>query len=179
MRRKERVAGIWINGAEVSFPSAPGFYFVGVTDGLAKAGALETILSETGLGARYLGLATENPETSSLRAEEFRAALIELRARQRLFATTPGRIQMQDGGLFRTKVPFPAATPIGEYVVSVYHIQDGWPVEGVSTPLQVKKAGFGAWLYKFAHDHPPAYGVIAILVAGFAGWLGGVAFRRG
>ena len=178
VRRKERVAGIWVNGAEISFPSAPGFYFVAVTDGLRDAGTLETILSETGLGARYLGLPPARPDTSAAQAEEFRSALIELRSRQRLFATTPSRIEMQAGGLFRANVPFPAATPIGNYVVTVYHIVDGWPVEGVSTPLKVRKAGFGAWLYDFAHEHPPAYGIIAILVAGFAGWVGGVAFRK-
>jgi len=177
--RKERVAGIWANGAKATFPDAPGFYFVAVTDGLRAYGNLDTVLSETGLGAKYLGLPVTEAGMESDLVEEFRDALIELRSRQRLFSTEPGRIHLRDDGLFRTNVPFPAATPVGEYQVTIYHVQDGWPVEGVTTPLTVRKAGVGAFIYDFAHEYPAVYGLIAILAAAGAGWLGGVAFRRG
>ncbi len=178
VRRKERVGGIWINQTEVDFPSAPSFYFVAATDGMSASGDLENILEETGLGARFLGLAAKSSDVNSKLVDEFRAALIELRGRQQLYATKPGRIDMRADGLFRTYVPFPAATPVGQYTVTVYHIVDGWPVAGTSTPLQVRKAGFGAFVYEFAHAYPALYGVIAILVALGAGWFGGWVFRR-
>ena len=175
--RKERVAGIWVNGERVTFPAAPSFYFVGVTDGLLADGDVDSILEQAGLGARYL---TPPPgaEVASTVAEEFRDALVALKARQRLYVTMPGRVDMRDDGLFRIKIPFPAAVPTGEYVVTVYHIVDGWPVAEDSTPLLVRKAGFGAFVYDIAHREPLLYGLIAILVALGAGWLGGYAFRR-
>lgn len=177
VRRKERTAGIWVNQAEVSFPSAPGFYYVAVTDGLRSDGKLSTILAETGLGARYLGLPAEGDADSAL-VDDFRNALIELRGREQLYATEPGAITMRDDGLFRTSVPFPAAVPVGKYVVTVYHVVDDWPVAGATTPLTVRKAGFGAFVYNSAQEYPALYGIIAILVALVAGWFGGWAFRR-
>lgn len=179
VRRKERVAGVWVNRASVEFSGAPGFYFVAVTDGLAEAGELDKILAETGLGARYLGLPADDPALSADTVAEFRSALVELKSREQLYAAKPGRIDMRADGLFRTNVPFPAATPVGVYTVTVYEVIDGWPVAGDATPLKVRKGGFGAFVYQTAHDHPALYGVIAILIAAAAGWFGGWAFRRG
>lgn len=178
VRQKERVAGVWINQQQVAFTSAPGFYFVGVTDGLAAGGELEAILSDTGLGAHYLDLPTNPPNIEADTVETFRHALVELRKRQNLYSAQPGRIIMRDDGLFRTNVPFPAGTPVGEYTVSVYHVVDGWPTAGASTPLQVRKAGFSAFVYRIAHTEPVLYGIIAILVALGAGWFAGWAFGR-
>ena len=177
VRKKSRVAGIWMNQAEVAFPQAPGFYFVAATERLRAAGELDSVLKETGLGARYLGLAAAGNVSPKL-ADEFRHALIELRGRQQLYSMEPALVEMRKDGLFRTTVSFPAATPVGKYTVTVYHVADGWPVAGDSTPLLVRKAGFGAFVYDFAHEHPPLYGMIAILVALSAGWFAGWVFRR-
>lgn len=179
VRRKERVAGVWVNRQQVAFPDAPGFYYVSVTDGLHPEGNLDQVLSETGLGARFLGLQADDASIDKKLVEEFRDALIELRSREKLYSTVPGRIDMRPDGLFRTTVPFPAATPVGVYTVTVYHVVDGRPIAGTTTPLAVRKAGFGAFVYEVAHDEPALYGVIAILVALGAGWFGGWAFRRG
>lgn len=179
IRRKERVAGIWINQTQVGFPTAPVFYFVGVTDGLATTDELDKILEETGLGARYLGLSASDPALSADTVTEFRDALVELRSRKQLYATKPGRIEMRPDGLFRADVPFPAATPVGAYTVTVYEVIDGWPVAVDATPLTVRKGGFGAFVYAFANREPALYGIVAILIAATAGWLGGWAFRRG
>ena len=178
VRRKERVAGIWINGKEVSFDKAPGFYFVGVTEGLRSEGELEAILQSTGLGARFLDLESTTPDTDGATVKAFRDALVELRIRQSLYSAEPGRIAMRKDGLFRTTVPFPDGTPVGEYTVSVYHVIDGWPTATASTPLKVRKAGFSAFVYQIAHTEPVLYGLIAILVALGAGWFAGWAFKR-
>lgn len=179
VRRKERVAGIWVNGMEVAFDKAPGFYFVGVTEGLkTEEGELDSILQSTGLGARFLDLETSAPDVDGATVKAFRDALVELRTRQSLYSAEPGLIVMRKDGLFRTTVPFPDDTPVGEYTVSVYHVIDGWPTAAASTPLKVRKAGFSAFVYQIAHDEPVLYGLIAILVALGAGWFAGWAFRR-
>lgn len=178
VRRKERFAGIWVNGKEVTFDKAPGFYFVGVTEGLRTEGELDTILQSTGLGARFLDLETSAPDADDATVKAFRDALVELRTRQSLYSAEPGRIVMRKDGLFRTTVPFPDDTPVGEYTVSVYHVIDGWPTAAASTPLKVRKAGFSAFVYQIAHAEPVLYGLIAILVALGAGWFAGWAFKR-
>jgi uncharacterized protein (TIGR02186 family) len=176
IRRKERFAGIWVNQTEVTFSATPGFYYVAVTPGLKADGRLDTILAETGLGARYLGL-TALGETQLV--ETFRKALIELRGRSKLYSTEPDIVQIRPDGLFRVTVPFPASTPVGDYSVTVYQIIDGWPIAGATTPLRVQKAGFSAFVFDLAHGTPFIYGLVAITIALSAGWLGGLAFRRG
>ena len=178
VREKERTAGICINQDEVTFKNAPSFYFVATTQGLRGDGKLETILEGLGVGPRYLGMTPVNSNLSAERVEEFRDALITLRQRDQLYAKEPGLIVMRDDKLFRTKVPFPSSTPIGDYTVTVYEVIDGWPVLGAETPLRVQKAGFGAFVYNTAHDHPALYGIVAILIALVAGWFGGWAFRK-
>lgn len=187
VREKKRTVGIWINQNRMVFERTPSFYYVATTDGLRGDGQLDSILASTGLGPRYLGLTPRDGAESGAddldaadhaRVEEFRTALINIRADQQLYSKAPGRIIMRKDRLFRTTVPFPAVTPVGEYTVIVYEIVDGWPVISAETPLIVQKAGFGAFVYNAAHDHPALYGVIAILIALVAGWLGGWAFRK-
>ena len=46
-------------------------------------------------------------------------------------------------------------------------------------PLTISKIGVGADIYDFAHG-PLAflYGLLAVLLAGSAGWIAGAVFRR-
>lgn len=178
VREKARTAGIWINQNEVTFERAPSFYFVATTDGLRGDGKLETVLRNLGVGPRYLGLSPQKTTLSDERVNEFRDALVDLRERQHLYAKEPGRVVMRKDRLFRATVPFPAATPVGDYTVIVYEVIDGWPIVGAETPLKVRKAGFGAFVYNTAHEHPALYGIVAILIALVAGWFGGWAFRK-
>jgi len=178
VREKERTAGIWINQNEATFKNAPSFYFVAATEGLRGDGKLETILESLGVGPRDLSMTPIESNLSSERVDGFRDALITLRQRDQLYTKEPGHVLMREDRLFRTKVPFPSSTPIGDYTVTVYEVIDGSPVLGAETPLKVRKAGFGAFVYNTAHDHPALYGIVAILIALVAGWFGGWAFRK-
>jgi len=48
----------------------------------------------------------------------------------------------------------------------------------VSRPLPVGKVGFSAQLAGWASHDGPLYGLGAIVMALFAGWLGGAVMRR-
>jgi len=178
VREKERIAGIWINQDQVTFKNAPSFYFVATTEGLRGDGTLEAILESLSVGPRYLGMTPVDNNLTSERVNEFREALITLREHDQLYAKEPGHVLMREDKLFRTQVPFPSSTPIGDYTVTVYEVIDGHPVLGTEAPLLVRKAGFGAFVYNTAHDHPALYGIVAILIALVAGWFGGWAFRK-
>lgn len=178
VREKERTAGIWINQNEVTFKNTPSFYFVATTEGLRGDGTLETILESLGIGPRYFGMTPVDSNLTPERVNEFREALITLRERDQLYAKEPGHVLMREDRLFRAQVPFPSSTPIGDYTVTLYEVIDGLPVLGAEVPLRVRKAGFGAFVYNTAHDHPALYGIVAILIALVAGWFGGWAFRK-
>ena len=68
--------------------------------------------------------------------------------------------------------------PTGSYTAEIYHFNAGKAVSVSRTNLSVQKAGVEAAIYNYAHDHSAIYGIVAILIALFAGWLGGVVFRK-
>jgi hypothetical protein len=62
--------------------------------------------------------------------------------------------------------------------VQVFLIRDQRVQSAQTTPLIVSKIGVQAEVFDFAHQHSALYGIIAIAVALFAGWLGNAVFRK-
>lgn len=176
VRKKERISGIWINTDSVAFDTVPGFYHVSATAGLIgeKLGA---VLAETGIGLRYQNLSPASAMAPD-RAGEFSAALLRRKEARGLYVAEPGLIEFVDGTLFRTVVSFPATVPIGEYRVDVYHVKNGWVHSVTTIPLKVGKVGMEEAIYRFAHEQPALYGLVAILVAALSGYGAGMLFGR-
>ena len=71
-----------------------------------------------------------------------------------------------------------ATSVSGTYTVDVFLVREGEVVAAQATPLVVSKIGVGADMADIAHRYAALYGIIAVLVAGMAGWLAGIIFRR-
>ena len=80
--------------------------------------------------------------------------------------------------LFRTTFSFPANVTTGVYNVDVFLLRKGRIVSTRSRALTITKVGVGASIFDFAHQHAPIYGIMAVVVALFAGWLAGALFRK-
>ena len=176
IRRKERVAGIWVNGTSVTFQNAPAYYRTAASKPLSEIAAPE-VLEKLQIGSSRIDLSTR----SSRGAEtilEFRDAFIRSKKRQALYSEDISDIKITRGRLFRSTIPFPVSVPIGTYEVTVHLFKHGRLVSSEKTPLTVQKVGLEAKIYDFAHDHAAWYGLIAIAIALVAGWLAGVIFRR-
>jgi uncharacterized protein (TIGR02186 family) len=176
IRRKERVAGIWVNGTSVTFENAPAYYRTAASKPLSEIAAPE-VLEKLQIGSSRIDLSTR----SSRGAEtilEFRDAFIRSKKRQALYSEDISDIKITRGRLFRSTIPFPVNVPIGTYEVTVHLFKHGGLVSSEKTPLTVQKVGLEAKIYDFAHDHAAWYGLIAIAIALVAGWLAGVIFRR-
>lgn len=176
VRRKERIGGIWVNGSEQRFESVPGYYFVASSRPLAEI-ASEAMLARHQIGIRRLPL----PAAGSVPADRlkpFRTGLVEIKQTQGLFSVAPGRIARVEDRLFRADVTFPANVPTGAYTADVYLFRSGVVVGSTRTTLAVRKAGMEAAVYDFAHQHSAIYGILAIAIALFAGWLAGAIFRK-
>lgn len=176
VRRKARIAGIWVNAEEVAFDDAPGFYHV------AASQPPDELLPEPRRQALQIGV--ENIAFrlhDSLSTDEenaFRAALVRNKQRSGLYSAEPGIVSFQGNRLFRTRVELPANVPTGRYDVSVFLVTDG-AVAGVSrSALDVRKVGLEAKITEFAFQQAPVYGLLAILVALIAGWFAGFVFRK-
>jgi len=176
VRRKERVAGIWVNGASVTFRAAPAYYRIAASRPLREI-ASRDVLDQLGIGVAQLELFTRSQRPAE-EIRTFRDAMIRNKKRLQLYSEDISDIKIIRDLLFRSTIPFPANVPTGDYEVTVYLFKNGKPVSQQTTSLPVRKVGLEAGLYNFAHEHAPWYGAIAIALALMAGWLAGVIFRR-
>ncbi|SLN28861.1 TIGR02186 family protein [Oceanibacterium hippocampi] len=176
VRRKERVAGIWVNSTAFTFKSLPGFYAVAASAPLAE------ILSAS--QARRLEVGSENlrftPEKGlgDPEAPLFKTALIRNRLRDGLFSRETATVSFLGGTLFRANIHIPANVPVGSYTASIYLFRDGDIIEGQTTSLLIQKFGVGRTIFDFAHDQPFFYALIAVLLALLSGWAAALFFRR-
>ena len=178
VRRRERLAGVWVYGAAMIFRGLPAFYHVAATRPLEEIAA-PAVLSARRIGAERLrlraagGSAADDRET----VQAYRKALIRNKTGQRLYAYEPVGIEVAGGRLFRTAVDFPANVPTGPYRVEVFLFDGGREIGRSESTLVVRKAGIEAAVFNLAHQRSALYGAAAILIALSFGWLAGVIFR--
>lgn len=176
VRRKARVAGIWINTEALRFESAPGFYAVATTkpvrDLLDERNAA---IYEIGLSHLQLSPATAaDPETT----RSFQDGLVALRRSEGLYVEQPYGVQVTDRILYRARIPIPSAVPVGNYQAEIYLIDDAGGGNGrvrarSTAPVIIDKTGFERGVYVFAQEHSLLYGLLAVLVALAMGWAAG------
>ncbi len=174
VRRKERTAGIWLNRSDMTFADVPGFYSIAATRPIEQLARPE-VLERNHIGVDHLGLEPIDPTDE---VDVFRQALIRNKQREGLFPTAAGTVTFVGSRLFRTTVTFPANVPTGSYQVSVFLMRNGQVQGAQTTPLLVSQLGLSADIVDFAYRRALLYGLIAVVVAVMAGWLGSVAFRR-
>jgi uncharacterized protein (TIGR02186 family) len=177
VRRKSRVAGIWVNTEQVTFANLPSFYAV------ASSRPMAEILSPAAaafyrLGVANLKLVAVTPAPSVV-VDAFRTALERTQQEAGLFAERTGKVDFLGERLFRTTITFPANVPTGTYLVEVFLVRDKDIVSGQTTPLVVSKVGVDAAVFEFSSRQPGFYGAIAVLTAVVAGWLASLPFRGG
>jgi uncharacterized protein (TIGR02186 family) len=174
VRRRDRVAGIWVNRDAARFEGLPAYYYLASTEPVARIASREAL-------ARYgIGLQSLQPSVigSHHDPEPFRQAAIRYHQRVGLYAESPGSIDFLSESLFRTRVPVPAGVTRGQYNVEVYLFRDGEMVSAQSTPLFVDATGLERRLFNMAHDAPLIYGLACVFMAMLLGWISSVLFRR-
>tara|TARA_R110000824_G_scaffold118960_16_gene272427 strand:- start:7007 stop:7807 length:801 start_codon:yes stop_codon:yes gene_type:complete len=184
VRRKDRVAGIWINRDAVTFPNVPGYYAV------ASSRPLEVTANTELLAREQIGIDNINfgtPQAQSMdgsrmlmapeQERDFAKALIRNKRRDSLYTSDPGGIIFLGQTLFRATVDIPANVPVGLYTATVFLLHEGKVVDAISSPLYIDKSGIERFIYRFAHNDALLYGLIAVLGAALAGWLGSAILR--
>ncbi len=176
VRHKTRIAGIFVNRKQVTFPKVPSFYLVAASRDLDKiAAAPELARQEIGIDALRLVSSTERDGAT---VAQFRAALIRNKMAEGLYADGIARVDFLGARLFRVNVHFPSNVPIGAYQVQVFLFKSGVIAGAQTTPLVISKIGASADIYEFAHRDALIYGLLAVLLALGAGWTAST-FLRG
>lgn len=175
IRKKDRVAGIWINQDRVRIDAAPSFYAVATT------GPLNSILSETDnlrhritipRAIRAIGLTGE-----ATGSDDFVDALLRIRRDNGAYRSMQGAVQLSDETLFRTDIVLPANLTEGEYKVRLFLTRDGRVVDHQDRVIFVRKEGLERFLFNLSREQPLLYGLLALALAGLAGWGASEAFR--
>ncbi|MGH6933872.1 MAG: TIGR02186 family protein [Dongiaceae bacterium] len=176
VRRKQRIAGIWINADRVSYVDVPSFYAVASSRPLDELAA-PALREELQIGVEHLAV-TPRDDAHADESTEFRAALVRNMQKLGLYDSDPGQVTFLGNQLFRTTVTFPSNVPTGSYRVQVLLIRDGEVAGAQTTPLVVGKIGFDADVFQFAHVYSAIYGLLAIVGALLAGGTAHLVFRR-
>jgi len=176
VRRKRRVAGIWINQDSVAFRDVPQYY------ALAASRPIEEIMGAPELDRNQIGSGHILLNTIWMRTTEeieaFREAVRRGRTAEDLYAPKIGEIVVIDDSLFRATLILPANVPTGEYVAETLLVRDAEILSRREAHLTVEKSGMSADIFNFAKRQSALYGLIAIAAALVAGWAGSVAFRK-
>lgn len=175
VRRKARVAGIWVNTDSVLVDSAPSFYAVATT------GPLSLILSDTdnlrhGITiervVRAVGITAEAD-----RSDEFLSGLMRVRTNEGRYRVLQGKVELTEETLFRTDVILPANLTEGEYKVRLFLLRDKRVIASQERVIGVRKEGLERFIFNLAQEQPLIYGLISLALAALAGWGASAAFR--
>ncbi len=174
VRRRDRVAGVWINHDAARLNGMPAYYYLASTRALSAV-APAPVLAREGIGLQNL----EPRDVTS--HHDFRpfwqAALRQMRT-EGFYNESAGGVEFLSGTLFRAHVPVPASVTRGLYNVEVYLFRKGEVESAQSTPLFIDQTGLERRLFNFAHTNPLGYGLAAVLMALLMGWLSSLVFRR-
>lgn len=176
VRRKQRVAGIWVNSAEVQFDDVPSFYQVLSSHPLEEWLPLRT-RDLYQIGVEYLRFQPRS-ELGPAETARFRDALIRNMQRVGRYGVLEGNVTVLGGQLFRADLYLPANLPTGYYTIEVMLVRDGDVKSIQATPLLVTKSGLGAEVFDMAYSYPALYGIMAIVLAALAGLGANAIFRK-
>lgn len=173
VRRKDRVAGIWINAEAAEIDAAPSFYAVATTgplyDVLTRTEDLRHAVSIP-RAIRAVGSGAQDPQA-------FVAALVRVRQDSGAYAIAEGSVTLRDDTLFDVAIALPPDLVEGDYEARILLTREGRVVATQKATLAVRKVGLERFLYTLAHEAPVVYGALSLAIAIAAGWGASAAFR--
>ena len=176
VRRKRRRFGLWLNHRRVVFDDVPGYYAIVSTRPLSDV-ASAALLAELEIGFEHR-VRLPRGGAHGAEASAFRDALARLMKAEGRYRVSSEGMEFVDERLFRGTFVLPSGSPTGRYRAEVLLVADGAVAGRHETELTIRKTGFGATAFEFAHSHPLAYGLVAAVVALMAGWAAAMMFRR-
>ncbi len=174
-RRKTNVLGIWLNTQQVVFESFPSFFHVLSDTQLTNITDPVTLSELQILPDHQARLAARAGWWDSI---VFGAELIRLMEEDGLFGVNQQGVTFRSNTLYSGQITLGSNVAPGPYLAHTYLFKNGQLVAEKSDGFSVRKTGFERFLGLAAVQQPLFYGIAAVVLALFTGWLGGVVFRR-
>lgn len=174
MREKKRIAGIWMNAETSDFRSAPSYFAV------ASSQPIRDIVDERTaaiyeLGTQFIQLSPSG-EIDPEQQARFSAGLVDQRRRQGLYKQEEGGVRISEQVLYQARISLPSNVPIGQYTAETFAITDGRVIASAVADVEVRKVGFERFIEYASQRWSLLYGVTAVLLSIFMGWLAGRLF---
>lgn len=174
VREKERIGGIWINANTTDFRSAPSFFAV------ASSAPISDIVDERTAAIYELGLGfIQLSPTGTIDPQEqtkFTEGLVDLRQREGLYKEDMGGVQINEQVLYQARISLPSNVQTGTYTAETFAITRGRVIASAVAEVEVKKVGFERFIEVFSQKQAFFYGLIAVFLSIFMGWLAGRVF---
>lgn len=179
IRKKERLAGIWVNLDSRHYVSVPS-YVAYLSNRLLSEIADPLVLTRFQLGLRHLILLQQGSPSAipDEQAKDFRNATLRLMRNQARYLEEPYSVRFLTPRVFTARIPLPATIPIGTYSIEVYLFGDGALLERAGSEVTIRKSGMEQLISRMSSQMPLLYGLAAVALAIFAGWFAGIVFRR-
>lgn len=149
----------------------PIFYAIASTKPLSRL-APPSVLQSLGLGSSRITRAA-----NATQDDVFDKALEHSFVAKRWWQLPFGSITYF-GSLFKARVDLPDTLPSGDYTAEVYLFDRGKLLGFQTIPLTSYQTGFDARVVQLARNKGALYGLLAIAMALFGGWLAHRLFNR-
>ena len=172
LRRKQRIAGMWMHVDQRKYTDLPLFYAIASTKPLKQL-ASPAVLQSLGLGESRLMLAS-NAASDDI----FDPALIRLLTAKHWWQSPFAPITYFGESLFKARIDLPDTLPHGDYTAEIYLFNRGALLGFQTIPVTVLNTGVDARIANQATHHGAWYGYMAVLMALIGGWLAHRLFHR-
>jgi len=178
-RRKQRVAGIWVNVDSREFVRVPSYLAILSNRPVGDIARPEVLLRlQVGLDNFLLPQRIGPDIADTVRDDPFRLAFVRLQMQNGLYRQSGTAVTFLTPTVFRAAIPLPANVPTGSYPIDVKLFSGGEMVARTNSALEVIKAGFEQYVADAARDYGLLYGLATSLMALIIGWFASVVFRR-
>lgn len=180
VRKKGRIAGLWVNTSTFNFNAVPSYYAVASTRPVEEF-ADPTTLDDNGIGLDAVRMAAAADSAVRVSSEDliaYKAAVTRLKEAARLFKRDDYGVVFTGRSLFRATISLPATVPVGPLTARVFLFREGKLLSRYQARVILEREGIERWLYAFAFERPFVYGIVAVLLALATGLLASAVFRR-
>tara|TARA_X000000368_G_scaffold164282_1_gene129540 strand:- start:8 stop:769 length:762 start_codon:yes stop_codon:yes gene_type:complete len=177
VEQKEKKFGIWITSKSLTFKEVPKYYYIASNRKIDKITNLDEIKDKS-LNLNYLKLGKVNKKLDMKEFNSWRVSLTRNMIKQKFWKVEENSIALNKNTLFRKTLSLPSNVTTGLFIVKILHYRNGILISKEESKINITKSGISANIYKIAEEYSTLYGIFAVVLAVFMGWLSNIVFRR-
>ena len=179
VRRKSKVAGIWINTSSAIFENVPSYYAIVTTRPLEEI-ADKKVLAEYEIGFSHIRMSPVAGIKEFVPGDlkQYREGVVRIKQHDGLYLKGDYKVAFIGRSLFRGTIGLPANVPVGPLVARVYLFREGQLLAKNISKVTLEREGLERLLHDFAFQHSFYYGIATVLLAVAAGLVASRLFGR-